>query len=91
MVKRSKHVNSSKLGIGTHFGKRECMRVKLSDRDLILIAGIVVAVIIVITTLVIDTTLPQSEGNAELPSLINYSKPLTTIRKLGNIILATFF
>lgn len=91
MKKPSKHVNSAKLGIGTYFGNEECMRVKLSDRDLILIAGIVVAVIILITTLAIDSTLPQAESNAELPSLIKYSKPLTAIRKFGNVILATFF
>jgi len=59
------------------------VRLKLSNKDLIVIAGIVVAAIIVITTVAMDSPLPQRKGNAELPSLIKLSKPLVILKKIS--------
>ncbi len=55
----TKSLNSLHFGHGTHFGKRGFVRIKPSDKDLVLIAGIVVAVIIVLTTFLFDSNQPQ--------------------------------
>jgi len=59
------------------------VRLKLSNKDLIVIAGIVVAAIIIITTVAMDSPLPQQKGSAELPSLIKLSKPLVILKKIS--------
>ncbi len=58
----TKSLNSLHFGHGTHFGKRGFVRIKPSDKDLVLIAGIVVAVIIVLTTFLFDSNQPQKES-----------------------------
>ena len=60
------------------------MRLKLTDRDLILIAGIVVAAIIALTTLIMDAQLPQGESKRNSPALIKSApSPTVLINKLG--------
>jgi hypothetical protein len=60
------------------------VRLKLTDKDLILLAGIVVAVIIALTTLIMDTHLPQGESKRNSPSLIKSApSPTVLINKLG--------
>jgi hypothetical protein len=67
------------------------MRVKLSDRDLILIAGIAVAVIIVITVMTMDLALPQTESNAKLPLLMKFSEPWVMLKKISHRLSLTTF
>jgi hypothetical protein len=60
------------------------VRLKLTDKDLILLAGIVVAVIIALTTLIMDTHLPQGESKRNSPSLMKTAPSSTVlINKLG--------
>lgn len=77
-------MNSPDSSIGTGFGKIETVRLKLTHKDFILLAGIVVAVIIALTTLIMESNLTQGEVNLKLPSLINSApSPTVIIQKLG--------
>jgi len=76
--------NSPHTGTGTPFGKTDTVRLKLTDRDLILIAGIVVAAIIALTTLIMDAQLSQGDVKSNLPSLMKSTpSPTVLINKLG--------
>ncbi len=78
-----KSLNSLQFGRGTHFGKRGIVRIKLSDKDLVLIAGIVVAVIIALTTFLLDAGLPQKESMQQAKPKINLPSPAVLINKIG--------
>lgn len=70
--------------VGTRFGKTGIVRLKLTYKDFILLAGIVVAVIIALTTLIVESNLTQGEVDLKLPSLINSApSPTVIIQKLG--------
>ncbi len=71
-------------GVGTRFGKGEPVRMKLTHKDLILVAGIVVAIIIALTTWIVDSNL--SFGNVEhnMPGLVKSPSPAVLINKVGN-------
>jgi len=76
--------NSPHTGTGTAFGKTNTVRLKLTDRDLVLIAGIVVAAIIALTTLIMDTQFPQGNVKSNLPSLMKSTpSPTVLINKIG--------
>jgi hypothetical protein len=75
---------SPHTGTGTAFGKTDTVRLKLTDRDLILIAGIVVAAIIALTTLIMDAQFPQGDVKSNLPSLMKTTpSPTVLINKIG--------
>jgi len=77
-------MNSQDSSAGTRFGKTDAVRLKLTHKDFILLAGIVVAVIIAIATLIVESSLTQGEVNLNLPSLINSApSPTVIIQKLG--------
>lgn len=78
-----KSTNSSHFGHGIHFGKSGLVRIKLSDKDLVLIAGIAVAVIIALTTFLVDSNQPQKESMEQAKPTINLSSPLVLINKIG--------
>lgn len=81
---RQKTKNSQHSGTGTAFGKTDTVRLKLTDRDLVLIAGIVVAAIIALTTFIMDTQLPQGDAKSNLPSLMKSTpSPTVLINKIG--------
>jgi len=89
MKKRSNLKINSVLhdfGAGTQFEKTDSVRIKLTHKDLILIAGIVVAAIIALTTLIMDSSLPQGEVRP-FPSLMKSTpSPQVLINKLGHSI-----
>ena len=77
-------MNSKDSFVGTRFGKTDAVRLKLTHKDFLLLAGIVVAVIIALTTLIVESNLTQGEVNLKLPSLINAApSPTVIIQKLG--------
>lgn len=78
-----KSLNSLQFGHGTRFGKRGIVRIKLSDKDLVLIAGIVVAVIIALTTFLLDSGLHQQENIQQAKPKINLPSPAVLINKIG--------
>jgi hypothetical protein len=59
------------------------VRLKLTHRDLILIAGIAVAIIIALTTLVLDSIPAKGEANQEPQSQISFPSPTVLINKVG--------
>ncbi|MDZ7646273.1 MAG: hypothetical protein U5K54_03285 [Cytophagales bacterium] len=59
------------------------MRLKLTHRDLILLAGILVAVIITLTTLVLDFLPGMGEANQEPKSQISQPSPTVLIHRVG--------
>jgi len=70
--------------VGTRFGKTGIVRLKLTYKDFLLLAGIVVAIIIALTTLIVESNLTQGEVDLKLPSLINSApSPTVIIQKLG--------
>lgn len=70
--------------VGTRFGKTGIVRLKLNHKDFLLLAGIVVAIIIAVTTLIVESNLTQGEVDLKLPSLINSApSPTVIIQKLG--------
>jgi hypothetical protein len=80
-VSSIKSLNSLKFGHGTSFGKRGSVR-KLSDKDLVLIAGIVVAMIIALTKM-LDSSLPQKENAEQAKPKVNLPSPTVLINKIG--------
>jgi CDP-diglyceride synthetase len=69
--------------VGTRFGKTGIVRLKLTHKDFLLLAGIVVAVIIALTTMIVESNLTQGEVHLQLPSLINSApSPTVIIQKL---------
>jgi preprotein translocase subunit Sec61beta len=77
-----KSLNSLKFGHGTYFGERGSVRIKLSDKDLVLIAGIVVAMIIALTKM-LDSRLPQKENAEQAKPKVNLPSPTVLINKIG--------
>jgi hypothetical protein len=77
-----KSLNSLKFGYGTSFGERGSVRIKLSDKDLVLIAGIVVAMIIALTKM-LDSSLPQKENTEQAKPKVNLPSPAVLINKIG--------
>jgi hypothetical protein len=77
-----KSLNSLKFGHGTSFGKRGSVRIKLSDKDLVLIAGIVVAVIIALTKM-LDSRLPQKENAEQAKPKVNLPSPTVLMNKIS--------
>jgi preprotein translocase subunit Sec61beta len=77
-----KSLNSLKFGHGTYFGERGSVRIKLFDKDLVLIAGIVVAVIIALTKM-LDSRLPQKENAEQAKPKVNLPSPTVLINKIG--------
>jgi hypothetical protein len=59
------------------------VRLKLTHRDLILIAGIAVAIIIALTTLVLDFMPGMGEANQEPKSQISQPSPTVFIDRVG--------
>ncbi len=80
-------MNSIDSGIGTRFGKAAHVRIKLSDKDLVLIAGIAVAVIIAITILLKDA-LPHMENTQQqvTPAVKQFPSPSVFVNKVGKSI-----
>jgi hypothetical protein len=78
-----KSLNSLKFGHGTYFGERGSVRIKLSDKDLLLIVGIVVAMIIALTTFLFDSNLPQKENAEQAKPKVNLPSPTVLINKIG--------
>jgi len=78
-------MNSHDSSTGTGFGKTGTVRLKLTHKDFLLLAGIVVAVIIALTTLIMEFNLTQGEVNLKLPSVINSApSPTVIIQKIGH-------
>lgn len=77
-------MNTLDYPVGTRFEKTDAVRLKLTHKDFLLLAGIVVAVIIALTTLIMESNLTQGDVNMSLPSLINaVPSPTVLIQKLG--------
>ena len=80
---------SEKLSLaanGTGFGNQQAVQFKITHKDLILLAGILVAMIIAITTWMLDNS-SQSESQQLLPK----PKFLTgVISKIGKVIIDRF-
>jgi hypothetical protein len=84
IINRKNSMNLKDYRVGTCFGKMESVRIKLTHKDLIIVAGIVVAVIIALTTLILDSGLTQAEVKSNLPALIKSTpSPTVLIQKLG--------
>lgn len=66
------------------------MRLKLTHKDLILIAGIAVAVIITLTTLVLDYMPVKGETSEDPQSRISFPSPTVLINKIGQGILTDY-
>jgi preprotein translocase subunit Sec61beta len=77
-----KSLNSLKFGHGTYFGERGSVRIKLSDKDLVLIAGIVVAMIIALTKM-LDSRLPQKENAEQAKPKVNLPSPTVLMNKIS--------
>lgn len=81
-VETRKSSNSLHFGHGTHFGKRGIVRIKLSNKDLVLIVGIAVAVIIAITKM-LDSKLPQKESKEQAKPNVSLPSASVLIDKIG--------
>lgn len=66
------------------------MRLKLTHRDLILIVGIAVAIIIALTTLVLDFMPTKDEANQEPQSQTSLPSPTVLINKVGQAIVSNY-
>ncbi len=75
--------NSLHFGHGTHFGMRGIVRIKLSDKDLVLIAGIVVAAIIALTSIWFDSKVPQKESKEQAKPTVKLPSASVLIDKIG--------
>lgn len=80
----AKSLNSIHFGHGTHFGKRGIVRIKLSDKDLVLIAGIVVAAIIALTTIWLDSNVPKNENREQGKPTVTLPSASVLFNKIGN-------
>lgn len=79
--------NSNKIASGTDFGTPHAVQFKITHRDLLLLAGIVVAMIIAIATWIVDVS-----ARAETPKFLPQSKISipATINKIGKSVLRIY-
>ncbi len=79
--------NSNKIASGTDFGTSHAVQLKITNRDLLLLAGIVVAMIIAISTWIADVS-----ARAETPKLLPQSKISipAAINKIGKSVLRIY-
>jgi hypothetical protein len=75
---------------GICFGKGHTVQIKITHKDLLLVAGIVVALIIAFTTIYKETASIQNEAKQDFPALIKTPTPLVLINKLGRSLLRQF-
>jgi hypothetical protein len=69
---------------GTGFGNGFVVKIKLTHRDLVILAGIVVALIIALTTVFMEFELSKTEVTNSIPSLIKSTPaPKVLVKKLG--------
>jgi len=77
-------LNSKNYRVGTRFEITKAVRIKLNYKDLIILAGILVAAIITVTFLIVDSGLTEADVRSNLPALIKSSpSPTVLIQKLG--------
>ncbi|MBX2896115.1 MAG: hypothetical protein KF763_11770 [Cyclobacteriaceae bacterium] len=89
MRRTKNHKNSEKISFkadGIDFGKQRSVQFKISHKDLILVAGILVALLILFTTWMWDVQ-SQAESLRVWPDL-NVTQ--TVFHKIGNVISSRF-
>jgi hypothetical protein len=72
------------------FWERAYRANKITHKDLLLVAGIVVALIISFTTIYKETASMQNEAKQDFPALIKTPTPLIVINKLGRSLFRQF-